>query len=159
MPFQNNVPFPLYDAIVEANRSLSRPWLDWFTQQQQINEAAAIRVNSVSLSTQGASIGATDFSGGTLDAGTYRISYYARITRAATVNSSLTIDFDWVDGGVTQTFTGAAMVGNTTTTHQELSFPIVIDQLTAVRYTTTYASAGATSMQYKLYIALEEIEG
>jgi hypothetical protein len=135
MPFQNNVPFPLYDAIVEANRSLSRPWLDWFTQQQLIN------------------------AGGTLDAGTYRISYYARITRAATVNSSLTIDFDWVDGGVTQTFTGAAMVGNTTTTHQELSFPIVIDQLTAVRYTATYASAGATSMQFKLYIALEELEG
>ena len=159
MPFLNNVPIPHFDPIVQPTRFLTEVWERWFDQLQIILEAAAVRVGGVSVSAQGASIAATDFSDGALDAGLYRISYYARITQAATVSSSLIIGFDWTDGGVSQSFTGAAITGNTTATSQSGSVLIHVDALSPVRYSTTYASVGATSMQYDLYITLEEVQG
>lgn len=160
MAFLNNVPIPTYDAIVEVTRVLTKPWIDWFTWLQEFLQSVAVRINSVSLDAQQASIAATDFSGASIDAGTYRISYYMRVTTPGSVSSSLQFIADWVDGGVTVTFTGTAITGNTTATYQSASFPIVIDQLSAVRYQIVYADGGgAQQMIYKLWVGIEEIEG
>jgi len=169
MSTQNVVPIPLQDPIAQPARiefvkrgqkdpkegTVTQAWLDWFTSQSDSLSASSTRINTVPLTTQFAAIAPTDFSGANLSAGLYRISYYARITQAAGVNSSLTVTFDWTDGGVSPSFSGAAITGNTTTTFQSATFPIHIDSLSPVRYSTAYVSVGAPVMQYALYIFLE----
>ena len=92
-----------------------------------------------------------------LVAGLYRLSYYAQVTQAASVSSSLTTQFQWTYNSVTQTLTSAAMTGNTTTTYQGLTFPLRVDYDTSVTYAGTYASSGAPAMQFSLDIALEAV--
>lgn len=95
---------------------------------------------------------------GTLASGIYRISYYARITRPATTSSSLTPQFRWTDGGVAQTQTGAAMTGNLTTTVQQDRLMVRVDKDTSIVLDATYASVGATTMQYRINAALERLQ-
>ena len=156
--FQNDVPIPHFDPVVKPDRFLTEPWERWFDQLQIILEASAARVASVGLTAQAGSL-TEDLDTGGLDAGLYRVSYYARITQAATLNSSLTIAFHWTDGGITQTFTGAAITGNTTTSYQSETQLIHVDALSPLTYAALYASAGAIPMQFSLYFTLEEVEG
>ena len=109
------------------------------------------------MTLQEASIGSTSVYSSAIPAGLYRLAYYTRITRAATTSSSLTIAFGWTDGGVSQTFTGAAITGNTTTTYQQATVTFRADGNTPITYSTTYASVGATSMQHSLLIVLEQL--
>lgn len=165
----NNVPIPLQDPIARPKRPqfgkgvdpleglLTEAWVSWFDQLNLTLESAPSRIKSVALTTQAASISATDLSGGVLSPGLYRLTYYTRITRAATTSSGLIVTLDWVDGGVACAFSGADLTGNTTATNQSGTILVHIDDLSPVRYSTTYASVGATSMQYSLDITLEEI--
>ena len=113
---------------------------------------------SVSLPRSGI-IPATDITDGGLDGGLYRVSYYARITSPRHGHSSLQVSFDWIDGGVVQTFGGGAIMGNLTTNYQSETRLIHVDPLSPVRYSTAYVSIGATSMQYALYFTLEKVQG
>lgn len=162
------IPPPVGDRISRPKREgrqvdpteglLTQKWLEWFTQVNQlISLSPAAAVPAIVLTSQSASIAATDLSGGALRAGLYRVSYYARITTPGGVSSSLTIAFDWTDGGATPTYTGAAMTGNAVTTVQEHVGIIRIDGASPIRYSTTYASVGAPAMQYRLDITLEEL--
>jgi hypothetical protein len=166
MPALNNVPIPLNDPIATPRREgqnqkleglLTVVWQRWFDQLGLSMEAAPSRVANVPLTSQSASIGATDMSSGATSAGLYRVTYYARITQAAGLNSSLTVSFDWTDGGVAQSYSGAAMVGNLVTTYQSNTQMINVDALSPIRYSSVYASAGAPAMLYSLYVVLEEI--
>jgi hypothetical protein len=156
--FQNNVPIPHYDPVVKPDRFLTEAWERWFDQLQIIIEACAVRIASVSLTDQDGPIVPTDLTDGGLDSGLYRVSYYARITTPATINSSLTISVFWTDGGINQEFTGAAIVGNTTQSFQSETQLIHVDALSPVRYEVDYLSVGAQSMEYALYITLEEVQ-
>lgn len=166
----NQVPIPAQDPIARTPREKFRqrnerdpqdglvtdPWRDYFTQMGLGQSQSSSRVGQpVQLSTQSASIGATDFSGGTLAGGLYRINYYVRVTQAASVSSSITVSFDWSDGGVAITYPGTAEAGNTTATYHSDTFPIHVDSLSPIRYSTTYASVGGTPMQYQLFCVLE----
>jgi hypothetical protein len=169
MALLNSVPIPLGDPIAQRKRKefgtrtdpleglITRPWADWMTQQNTILEQAATRIKSVSLTNQSAAIGATDFSGGALSAGLYQVTYYARITQAATTSSSLTVTFDWTDGAASPSFSGAAITGNTTSTIQSETKLIRIANLSPVRYSTAYTSVGAQVMKYSLDFILTEI--
>lgn len=117
-----------------------------------------LRLNTVELSAQAASITATDFSGGTLAAGLYLATYYARITQAATVSSSLEVAFGWTDGAVLQSFVGDAITGNTTATSQSGTVLLRTDAGEDVTYETTYASVGATEMEYSLDVVLLKVD-
>jgi hypothetical protein len=165
-------PVPINDSVVRKRRpeyvlqgrvdpwedKVSEPWQNYLTKVGDTVNAASVRIaDPVQLTAQGASVSATDFSGGGLSQGVYRVSYYARITQAATTSSSLTVTFDWTDGGVVPTQSGAAITGNTTTTQQNGTLFIHIDAASPVRYSTTYASVGATSMTYRLDIAIERV--
>lgn len=132
-------------------------WIEYFDQLAQTVDTAPTTANTVRLTTQGAAIAATDISDGTLTAGLYRFSYYARITRAASTSSSLTVTLSWTEGAVSPSFSGAAITGNTTTTVQSGSIMIRIDKNSPMTYATAYASVGATSMQYSLELTLETI--
>lgn len=165
----NPVPIPISDAISRPRRDefarrnqrdpqegmVTQPWIDYFTDQGlAVSEAARLQT-TVTLTAQGASVAATDMTDGTFSAGFYRVSYYARITQAATTSSSLTVTIDWTEGGVSPSFSGAAMTGNTVTTVQSETQMLYIDALSPIRYSTAYASVGGTPMQYSLRLVLE----
>lgn len=167
----NIVPIPIQDAISQPTREefvkrgqrdpkeglVTQPWVDYFTSQGQLTGDAPARIKTVQLTTQSAAIGATDFSGATLSSGLYRVSYYARITTPDGVSSSLTVTFDWTDGGATPSFSGAAITGNTVTSYQSETKLIHIDSLSPIRYSTAYASNTPGAMKYMLSFALESM--
>lgn len=166
----NLIPLPVQTPIAQGKRPrfgprqqdpqeglCTQPWVEYFNSLVLTQSASPVRIDSVSLSAQGASIAATDMASVPLAAGIYRVSYYVRITQAATTSSSLTVTLDWTDGGVSPSFSGAAITGNTTTTFQSETQLIAIDSVSPVRYSTTYASVGGTPMLYKLEITLEKV--
>jgi hypothetical protein len=138
---------------------ISDAWADWYSQQQQQLATFAARINSVALTAQAASIAATDMTGGTLNAGLYRLDYYFRITQGAGSSSSLELTIDWEDHGEAISHTFPAETGNTTTDFQSDGFPLFyVDALSPVRYATTYASSGLQIMTYQLYIVLTQVQ-
>lgn len=149
---------PLTEPLVGQGGRVSDGWREYLSRLPVSLGAIPSIYNRISLTAQGASIAATDLSGGTLPTGTYRVSWYARITRAATTSSSLTVRINWVDGGVSCNSSGAAVTGNTTATTQGTSIVIRHDTGSALTYQTTYASVGGTSMQYRLTLVLEQLD-
>ena len=178
MAVLNSAPIPISDPIARVKRRefradlktkrperddpleghLTDPWARYFDNLVLLIESTPSRVRSVSLTDQNASIAATDMTDGAFSSGLYELKYYARITQAATTSSSLTVTLDWIDGGVVVSFSGAAITGNTTSTYQSETQLVRIDPLSPVRYSTVYASVGATPMKYALYITLTEIQ-
>src|SRR5204863_5568747 len=108
-----------------------------------------------SLTGQSASISTTAIPMGTIAAGLYRVQWEARITTPGTVSSSLTITISYTDDGVSCSQSGAAITGNTTSTVQSGVILVESDQTVPISYATTYASAGATAMVYKLNVTCE----
>jgi len=153
----NLAPYLEQDEVTLDSRKLTDPWSDWFQALVDAVNAAPSTKGKAKLATQAASIAATDLTDGAFPAGMYRVTYYARITQAATTSSSLTVTIDWTDGAVGQSQAGAAMTGNTTTTIQSGSVLLRSDKAKAITYTTTYASVGATVMQYSLDLTLERV--
>lgn len=156
-PYLQQAPPPVRDKVIGADGLLTPAWRNWFERLPATLDAAPLRISAVSLTTQAASLAATNFAGATLLAGLYRATYYARITQAATTSSSLTVSLRWTEGSVVQTATGSAIVGNTTATGQSDSILINIDAGSQVQYLTTYASVGATAMQYAINFSLEKV--
>lgn len=151
-------PVPFRNAIARMpGLFVSDEWLRWLTAVLNAIGAAAQKVGTVGLTTQGAAIASTSIPTPTLGAGLYRVSFYARITRAATVSSSLTVTVSWVDGGVTCSQSFVAVTGNTTATTQSGSVLVRADEATSINYATAYASSGATSMQFSLDVRTEAI--
>lgn len=149
-------PPPFMDAVINrVTGRFSDAWQAWLSRTPASFHAVPSVLNLVTLEAQSASISATDLPEMVLPAGVYRVSYYTRVTTAAGVSSSLTVTFAWTDGGVAQTYSGAAMNGNTTTTYQSGSIVIRSDAGAAVTYATTYASNPASAMQYSLDAFIE----
>ncbi len=164
-PIVNNDLLPAFDESksVIAAWLTPRVWVQWFQQLvQSINlmpQLTSMGQSSVSLSAQFASIPAVAM-GATNSAGLYRITRYAQVTQAATVNSSLIITIGWTYNGQALTNATTAMVGNTLTTHTletETSIAFLVDEGTNITYATTYASVGATPMKYALGIRVEQM--
>ncbi len=163
-------PLPAYDPIaigkvvlpdgeeIEVRSFVGFSWDKYLADMGVQVAARPERVSVVDISGQTASIGATPLPIGSITHGVYRISYYARITTAAGVSSSLTVEFDWPDGGVSVTHTGAAITGNTVTTFQDDVITMDVDSSGPIRYNTTYASDAAGAMAYKLVITCEKVD-
>lgn len=167
----NVVPLPTQDPIAHIRRpefrdrkdpregQVTQPWVDYFTALGTSQEASPIRIAQVGVTAQSASIAATDMSNGNLSGGFYAVSFYARITQAATTSSSLEVIVDWTEGGLAQSHTFAAITGNTVTSLLSDGLPLIlVDPLSPIRYSTTYASVGGTVMQYELYIVLTQVQ-
>lgn len=149
---------PLNDVVIDKTGRLTDLWRQWFGRLPATLGAIPSILNVVNLSGQSASLAATDFSNTSLLAGIYRASYRVQITQAAGVSSSLTVSILWTDGGVAQTATGAAIVGNTVTTGQSDFALIRVDAGTAVQYSAVYASVGVPGMTYTFTASLEKIK-
>ena len=167
-----NAPIPVRDPISVAKRTqrysyeqsdpleghLTNSWIEWFTRLNLQVNSNPTRLNEVNLTAQSATIAATDFSGGSLNEGLYRLSYYTRITTAAGTSSSLTITLSWTESGVALSSAGAAITGNTTSTTQSGTILVFVDAASPVRYATTYVSVGAPAMVYRASFVIEQVQ-
>ena len=156
----NPLPLPTDTPLVEPNAEgallINFLWLQTFVARDQQLAQSATRLTNPLVTLQAASIAATPLSIGT-NAGLYRVNLVARITRAATVSSSLTVTIRWTMGGVALSKTYTALTGNTTATYLAEIFPVRLDAATALTYETVYASSGATTMEYSAEIAVERL--
>ncbi|HXG71329.1 MAG TPA: hypothetical protein VNJ04_12055 [Gemmatimonadaceae bacterium] len=144
-------------VLVGSRAPFSRTVAKWLVTQLAGVNAAAQQIAAVVLTAQSASIATTAINTLELGAGLYAVTWYARITQAATTSSSLTVSITGIDGGVTSTQSSAALTGNTTGTAGSGRFLVQIDAATTLRYATTYASAGATVMRYALELRAERL--
>lgn len=163
LPFESQVDTAELNAQTgrqERTGYISEDWFGWLrTLIGRVDSTPQRQNKATRLQNQGAAIPLTSLALGTLAPGLYRVNVRARITQAATVNSSLNVTIGWADGGAacTKSFS-AAMVGNTTgTTGEPFSLLIRIDQNTPITYQTAYASVGGTPMQYELEIVVESV--
>ena len=168
----NNAPLPMTDPISRPRRAdefrpgqkdpleglLTEPWAEFLSLMALNVQRSSTRLSSVSLTSQAASISATDLTNGAIKDGLYRVTYYARIMRAAGISSSLDVTLSWTDGGVAQSQTGASITGNSTTSLQSVSFLIHADASSPINYATVRVSAGVPSMLYRLDVVLEVID-
>ncbi len=153
-------PIPRQSIVLRLQSLISLDWDNWFQALVRAITAAPSQVASTDVTGQHATIGSTAFmlpSGTTLDAGLYRVTYAAQVTRAASSSSSLQVAVGWHSGGVAQTVTGAALTANTTTTRESVTLPMLVDAATVPTYTVTYASSGVTSMQFWFAASLEAL--
>ena len=148
---------PLRDKLVDERGYLAESWVAWFGRIPSTLAAIPDILNTVTLSAQAASITATDFSGTTLLAGTYEVGYYARISVPDGAASSLIVTIGWTDGGVAQSYAGAAIVGNTTGSNQSGYLLIRCDGATTVTYATTRVSGGDDAMRYSLDLVIKKV--
>jgi hypothetical protein len=167
-----NVPLPYYDPIATPPRSgssgkedkfaglktyITDTWVKFFTQiNQQINAATQLLI-TVGLTTQSATIAATQFNTGVLTAGVYEFRFCTTVTQAATVSSSLIVGLQWTYNGQNKAILFTDMNGNTIATANGACFPIHIDGGTPVLYSAAYASVGATPMQYAADFLLSQV--
>lgn len=155
-------PLPIEDPVVEPSLLGSVPWLEWLSEVSRVLDRSPQRAQqkvytgTVSLEDQAASVASTTIAS-PLAAGLYRVSYYARITQAATSSSTLDVTIGWGDDDQTQTFAGATINGNTVTTYQNDSFLIHVTGGGGITYQLDYTSTGATVMQYRFDIYVEEM--
>ncbi len=158
-------PVPYPERVLEQSRQagqpssglLRTPWIRWLHAVKTAIDSAAKNVGPVSLTAQAASIAATAIPILTVTTGLFRITHYLRITQAGTVSGEVTLTIRWTDGGVAQSHAFAIVNGNTTATFQTGTLLIHADVSTTITYETTYATAGATSMQHALYIRAEAV--
>lgn len=148
---------PPLELIERKDGRLSRVGQQWFLSLTQALQQATTTLKSVSLTAQSASLTTTTVPLGTFAAGLYRVTYYARVTTAAGVASSLDVTVGWTDGAVPCSVTSAAMTGNTTSTVQSGSVLVHVDANGPITYATTYASNPASAMVYRLDLAVEAV--
>ena len=149
-------------VLTDVRNLLTREWIRYLQSVVNVVNNAAHKRALVSLTTQSAAISTTTIDTGTLDPGVYRVSYSARISRAASTSSSLTVTLSWRDGDVAQSQSGASMTGNSTTTQQNGTFFVhngtnASSANDVIKYATAYASSGGTTMQYSLFVLVEQI--
>lgn len=138
---------------------MAKTWLLWMMDTLLASVQASPQIlKTVALPAgQHASIGATPIPLGSVAAGIYRVSYYARITSPDGVASSLTVALGWTESTIAQSISGAAMTGDSVTTVQTGSALIVVDASSAITYATTYTSNTPAKMQYRLTVTAEKV--
>ena len=158
----SEVPFRV--SLLEGREEslIARFWTRYLQSVVDVVNNSARKLTLASLTAQGAALSATTLNTGTLDPGVYRVSYSARITRAASTSSSLTVTLSWRDGDVAQSQSGVAMTANTTATQQNGTFLVhngtnASSANNVIKYATAYASSGGTTMQYALYVLVEQV--
>jgi len=161
-------PVPIRDDVLEPQNvkvalgtragilasKISVTWQTWLRSLVLAVNSSSQALGQAALSGATAATAPTAIQTPTLNAGLYRVSWYARITTPASVSSSLTVTIHWTDGGIVCSVSGAAMTGNTTSTVQSGSVLVQVDPNTTINYETAYTSVG-TPMAYALDVVAE----
>ena len=158
---------PSADSLLELDdtrrdqrepRYMARSWLLWLQDVlvTRVQTAPELRT-AVVLTAQNAAIGATPIPLASVNAGRFRISFFARVTTPDGVSSSLTITLGFTDGGVACTQSGAAITGNAVTTTQSGSIMVQSDANAPLTYAVSYASNTPGAMVYRLSLVCESL--
>jgi len=159
LPFMpTNAPLVELDAEQRPTGDLSKDWYLWFFDQlarvqvgvQSVGSPIVLKDQAASITPAPLTLSAVNIP--SVQGGYYRVNWYGRVTQAASVSSSLSITIGWTESGHALSFTSAAVTGNTTTTTLVGSLAVVIDAPGPITFATTYASSGATPMQYGLRV-------
>ena len=133
------------------------------------NGQSAIRAVHDTTTNAAAKTATTLYAVPAANGGSYRISFVAKVTRAATTSSVLggtgafqAIYTDADDSVVVTTGTitnvsGANLAGNTTQTVYSGTVTVNAKESTNIQFTFGYTSVGATTMQYNLHVRCEQI--
>ena len=155
-PVSPEIPDPATGKMTRS-KYFSQEYVDWFLELQTRTQQSAERIGAVALTAQSASISATPVPMPDLTTGFYRVSYSARISRAASTDSTLTVTLGWTRSTIALTQAGAAITGNSTSTQQNATLLLWVDANASITYATTYGSNGATTMQYELAVIVEAV--
>lgn len=140
---------PRTSKLIGKDAKIDEDWDQYLQRWLQAINSTTQQFSSASDTSIATSVATTDFpSSDNLPGGLYQVTYAMWLTQAATVNSSLTFTVSWVNNTQTFSQSGAALTTNTVTSQQNGTLTFNIDPHTAVSYTVTYASAGATAMTY-----------
>lgn len=151
-------PPPLISPIAEGKNELAESsWQRWFDTSVYgvLVTTPTVFNQRVGVTAQDAAIGVTNIPLPALSSGDYIVSYYARITTADAVSSSLTVKLGWTESAIPLTFSGIAMTGNTTTTVQSGIVMPIVDANTPITYQTLYASNTPGAMKYRLTVIVQ----
>jgi len=147
-----------YESPVTDGQFLSSDYYQYlFALQGRAESASSLLSTPVELTNQSATIATTAIPLPALTAGLYVMRYYARITVADGVSSSLTVTLGWTESAQALTFSGAAMTGDTVTTVQSNTIMVQVDANTSLRYSTVYASNTPAKMRYRLSVTVESL--
>jgi hypothetical protein len=158
---------PFQASVIETDENsatrrdpffMAKGWQQWFIDLlARVGSALQLLAVVTLPAPSGASIPATGIPLGNPSAGLYQVSWYARITTAAGVSSSLTVSIGWVEHGVALGFSGPALTGNTVTSVQTGTVLVQIDANSAITYSTIYASNPAGVMRYALTVSVTRV--
>lgn len=150
-------PIPIADDLIaDRSHKMNGNWYRWLSQVLSRLFAATSVVATVHRTGLGSSISATTIYTPSAPA-TFKVTLSVQVTTAATTSSSIAATVTWTQNGVVQTKPLAALTGNTTTTRDDITCLFRPDSGLPIRYTTTYASVGATSMAYTLEAVVEQV--
>ena len=155
----NPLPAPGSDPIADLETgAITDVWFRWLNEVSLgVSQDPNRTVTPPAITAQAASIWTTILAPSQTAAGLYRFAWYARITQAATIASSLTVRVDWTDHGQACSFSGAAMLSNLVTEFQSETKMIYSDAGIPITYETAYVSNAAATMTYELYVFLESV--
>lgn len=166
----NALPLPLAEPIARPRRSgygQDRPdplegqvtdsWQQFLSTVSQTVSLQPVKTKTVNLTGQNAAIAATDLTGGAISTGLYRVTFFAAITTADGVASSLTVTLSFTNFGLAKSQSGSAITGDTNTTTQSGTLMIYADSATPITYSTAYVSTTPGKMHYALSLVLETV--
>lgn len=148
-------PVPESAALVDQAGSIDGIWFRWFyaiwsrirSNVQQVGTAIHKTAQNAAIVT------ATAYT--VTQTGDYRVSWYARVTTADGVSSSVAVTIGWREGGSTCSKTFAALTGDSITTADGNQLLVRADGGTVITYATSYASNTPSKMQYELDVTVE----
>ncbi|HYC00459.1 MAG TPA: hypothetical protein VEC57_15080 [Candidatus Limnocylindrales bacterium] len=150
---------PHGEPLVDRQGLMRLPWVTWFRGlRTDLDSTPRAETTPITVTGQSAAIGLTAIPTATLPAGLYLVTAFLRVTTAAGVSSSVTLTITFTSGGVTCTFSGAALTANATNAPQAHTWLLKIDAATPVSYSTAYVSNPAAAMRYELSIVFQRID-
>lgn len=149
---------PITTPITATGAFLSQTWADWIVLQLmlRVQQVAQVKATPATLTGQTTSLGVTAFKIGTINAGTYRVNWTARVTTPASSSSSLQVVVSYTRSGVSCTQTSTALTSNATNAPGSGFFELNSDGGAPISYSTVYSSTGGVSMIYELDASIEQ---
>lgn len=150
-------PMPVRNPMVEDDGFISRPWRTWLRSRSDVVNVTPIRVGTVGLGNQSASIPPTVVPV-VVTAGLYRVSIYARRTVVATTSSGLGVIIWFTEGGQSLSVATPVNTENTLTAVVMGSWVIRIDPDSFISYEVAYGSVNPGEMKYNLDVVVEQVQ-
>lgn len=151
-------PVPIRNVVLDpATGWFHREIVRFLNELRQLLSSAAQQLGIVNLSDQDAAVATTAIPTPTLTEGLYRVSFSARITRAATTSSSVGVTLGWTTNSTSCSQVFAPITGNTLASQTSDDISVSIDSATTITYALSYSSVGATTMRYGFDVWVEQI--